>query len=206
MPSPGLRAANSLPSNGRLRGHERHASVRLLPEWGKQVRRAFGLSLAALLVGESVAVASLVLLLDPSTAPVGTTIRARTAGSGAVSLARGERLPLYLAPVDQAAAVTSPADTRLVGIGDLVVDQNGDGAGTFTVPPLPLGSYSVLIFCEACAPPSGGQAMLGVAELTITANVPRTDADEPKPATALVVLLVLLLLVLMTASLRRLSD
>jgi hypothetical protein len=113
---------------------------------------------------------SLFLLLKPASAPSGTEVDGRTAGSGAFT-AGVEPLRAFLL-AGTADAVTSPDDARLVEIGRLVVDAAGDGRISFRVPELEPSSYGVMVFCPSCAPTNAGRAMLWVANFEVTSASP----------------------------------
>jgi len=56
--------------------------------------------------------------------------------------------------------MASAPDSRLVEVGELIVDVNGNGNGRFTVPEVRNGDYAVITKLQLCAPSSGGRAIL----------------------------------------------
>ncbi len=104
--------------------------------------------------------ASLFLIFDRTRAPVGTAISAHTGGNGAFGANSPGALPMFLVPAQQADRITSETDPALVPLGSLIVDGEGNGSTTFTVPDVPAGRYRVMIHCEACAQFSAGRTML----------------------------------------------
>jgi hypothetical protein len=83
--------------------------------------------------------------------------------------------------VDRAAAesVTTPDDSRLKLVGQLVVDASGNGTITFVIPSLPPGPYAVTLYCPSCSQYSAGRVMLPVADFTITPSPPDTSTAGP---------------------------
>lgn len=113
--------------------------------------------------------------------PAGTVVRGDTAGNHAFAQ-QVSPLPTYF--VDQTAAdsVIGTDDTRLVVVGQLVVDALGNGTITFVVPSLPPGPYSLMVYCPSCAqysvPP--GRVMAAVADFTIIPGSPNTATRPPE--------------------------
>ncbi len=138
---------------------------------------AFALGLIAAGAVAQVATASLVLALTPSSGPSGTMVRGATIGSGAVLLARNERLPLFLIPDAAANDVHDSSDRRLISVGELVVNDAGDGTASFAIPDVSPDAYTVMVYCEPCAPSSAGRTMLSVGELRVTPTLPGTDSE-----------------------------
>ena len=112
--------------------------------------------------------AALFLTFSTTRAAPGTVVTARTGGSGALAGVRSSGRPLrvFLISADELdrnapdIGVTSPADTRLIPIGDLRVDAEGNGTLRFTVPEIPSGEYTTVIHCVPCAASSGGREFL----------------------------------------------
>lgn len=138
---------------------------------------AFALGLIAAVAMAQVATASLYLALTPSGGPSGIVVRGETIGSGAGPLARNKRLPLYLIPNAAANDVHDSSDNRLIRVGELVVNDVGDGSTSFTIPAVSPGPYAVMVYCEPCAPASAGSTMLLVGELRVAPTVPSTGGD-----------------------------
>jgi hypothetical protein len=144
-----------------------------------------GVSLLLLIV--PVVSASLFLVLTESSGPAGNVVQGRTAGNGAFT---GQVAPLDTYFVKQAVAdnVASANDSRLVTVGQLVVDAQGNGTITFVVPNLFPGAYSLMVNCPSCAqfsiPP--GQVMAWVADFTIT---PALNTATRAPRSSLLALL-----------------
>lgn len=115
------------------------------------------------------------IVLDRTSGPSGAVVNGRTLGSGSVTLAPSRSLPMFLVKQDLASQVDDPADERLIRLGELVVDANGDGTTTFTIPNVVPGEYDVLVHCEPCAPSSAGRTMLFGADLDVSVTTPATD-------------------------------
>ncbi len=115
------------------------------------------------------------IVLDRTSGPSGTVVHGRTLGSGSVTLAPSRSLPLFLVEDGLASQIDDPTDGRLIRLGDLVVDANGDGTTTFTIPAVAAGQYDVLVHCEPCAPSSAGATMLHGADLEVSLAPPATD-------------------------------
>jgi hypothetical protein len=120
------------------------------------------------------------IVLDRTSGPSGTVVHGRTLGSGSVTLAPSRSLPIFLIKQDLASQIDDPADERLIRLGELVVDANGDGTTTFRIPNVAPDEYDVLVHCEPCAPSSAGATMLYGADLEVSVTPPATDTG---PAT-----------------------
>jgi hypothetical protein len=115
---------------------------------------------AALVLGiADVAQASLFLEFDRTHGRPGTVVHVRTAGDGACTVCP-HRLRLYFVQARFVDDITSPDDLRLVLVGRLKVDGDGNGTGRLTVPMVVRGRYEVMTYCKPCAPGSGGRTML----------------------------------------------
>jgi hypothetical protein len=108
---------------------------------------------------ETAAEASLFLEFDRTHGRPGTVVRVHTAGEGACAVCP-HHLRLWFARAAVADEITSPDDPRLVRVGRLRVDMQGNARGRLTVPLVPRGRYVVMTYCKPCAPGSGGRAML----------------------------------------------
>jgi hypothetical protein len=117
------------------------------------------LSAALLVATADVAGASLFLVFDRTSGRPATVVRVHTGGNGACVVCP-PRLRLYFARAAIADGITSPTDPRIVRVGRLTVDGQGNAVGVLTVPLVPNGRYVVLTYCEPCAPGSGGRTML----------------------------------------------
>ncbi len=84
------------------------------------------------------------IVLDRTSGPSGAVVHGRTLGSGSVTLAPSRSLPPFLVEQGLATQIDDPSDRRLVRLGDLVVDANGHGTTTFTIPAVAPGHYDVL--------------------------------------------------------------
>jgi hypothetical protein len=134
----------------------------------RQVGMAVFIAAAAISVLPGAVHAALWLVLDYSEGSAGEEIHGFTGGNGAFSEeARGQKLPLYLAPSGQ--DVDGPSDPALISLGFLTVDEQGNGSTTFLVPAAKAGSYELILDCPTCAPFSGGQRMTGVGTFEIVA-------------------------------------
>lgn len=125
--------------------------------------------------------AALFLILDPLSGPPGSHVSGRTGGEGAFS-SQVDPLTSYLVASASAGLVTSPDDTRLIEIGQLVVDPAGNGRLTFVVPRIDPGGYVVVVHCPSCAPFSSGSVMAVVADFQVTRSPPNTDTAPEAPA------------------------
>lgn len=105
--------------------------------------------------------ASLFLTFDRTAGAPGTVVHVQTGGSGACIVCP-HRMPLYFAQAATSADIRSRADPRLVSVGGLVVNDQGDGSGALTVPDVPNGRYIVMTYCKPCASESAGSAILAV--------------------------------------------
>lgn len=144
-------------------------------------RRRAWISVLVLLVclayGAEWVVAALSVQLEPSRAAPGDTVRIVTVGEGALRAVRGETLDVLLA------APGDPNDA--VVVGQLNVDDAGNGSGKFVVPAFGPGKYDVLLDCPPCAAFSSGRAVLPVGELEIISGAaPETATERAVPAPA----------------------
>jgi hypothetical protein len=115
-------------------------------------------------------------LFDLPQVDPGAVVRARSVGQGALAVAAEASLPAFLAPSDGADPLGAD-DPRLIPLGSLHVDEDGNGALTFRVPPLDEGRYDAWILCEACAASSGGRRILPVGSLVVV-DPARTSGDS----------------------------
>lgn len=120
--------------------------------------------------------ASVWLQFAPKQARPGVVVSARTVGRGALAVAAGAALPAFLAPIDGADPLDED-DPRLIPLGLLDVDEDGNGAFTFRVPSLDEGRYGAWILCETCAPSSGGRRILPVGSFVVVDSV-RTSSGS----------------------------
>jgi hypothetical protein len=106
--------------------------------------------------------AALYLLFSTTRAPPGSLVTVRTAGEGALPDIPSGSPPLrvFLAPVDAAEQIQSPEDERLVLLGRLRVDREGNGNLQFRVPDVAPGEYVTLAHCVPCAPFSVGRELV----------------------------------------------
>lgn len=133
-------------------------------------RAALALSVTSSFAGIVVVAASAALSLTFSTTRSlpGAVVTIRTGGSGALAgIGTGESpLRVFFIKADEVdpnspdIGVTSPGDDRLIRLGDLTVDPEGNGTLRFTVPDVPGGEYTTVIHCIPCAPFSGGRELL----------------------------------------------
>lgn len=110
--------------------------------------------------------ASLWIEFDPPRAPSGGSVEGRTLGNGALRGVGERNLPIFFF----AARVKGPRslhDERLVPIGDLSVDDSGNGVISFRVPELRTGKYHVIVHCRPCAASSAGRELLPVGEFKV---------------------------------------
>jgi len=142
--------------------------------WGR-TKVAVVLSAVAVWLSAAPVSASFWIVLDRTSGPSGTVVHGRTLGSGSVTLATSRSLPLFLVDQSLASQIDQPTDERLIRLGELVVDADGDGTTTFTVPDVSPGHYDVLVHCEPCAPSSAGATMLFGADLEVSLTPPATD-------------------------------
>ena len=115
-------------------------------------------ALAALLA--PAASASLWLTFSTTRAPPGTVVTARTFGRGSLAAVPPDtRLRVFLVRAGEQ-DVTSPADRRLVPLGELTVDARGNGRLRFEVPDVAPGDYTTYTHCPPCAASSAGRELL----------------------------------------------
>lgn len=126
---------------------------------------AFG---AYVVAGADQAAASLWLVFEPPAAAQGTPVRAHTVGAGAISVVEpGSSMQVFLVGLSIADQVSSPDDSRLVPVGNLVADTEGNGSLEFIVPNLPPGEYMSMVWCEPCAQFSAGRSLLPAGTLRV---------------------------------------
>lgn len=150
------------------------------PDKGK-VSKLFALAaMAAVLcvVGKS-AHAALVLELDPDGGPPGTVVEGRTIGEGALQLVGSRPVPLMLVPSDRWKEGETLEDA--VPIGMLRVDSRNNGHVTFRVPDLPIGEYSVITRCDACAAYSGFRTTFPIGTFHVRTRVGQALAVASRP-------------------------
>ena len=138
-------------------------------------------SLAWLFTAASV-MAAVFVVLDRTSGPAGARVTGTTAGHGAFAR-QVDPLATYLVASAAADHVTSPDDARLVDIGRLAVDADGNGRIAFVVPRLDPGPYVVMVHCPSCAAFSFGRTMLPVADFRVIPSAPYTDtgpSDLPR--------------------------
>lgn len=106
--------------------------------------------------------AALFLLFSTTRAATGTLVTVRTAGEGALPNVPAGSPPLrvFLAPADAADDIRSPNDRRLVLLGRLRLDGDGNGSLQFAVPDIPAGEYTTISHCVPCAPFSAGRELV----------------------------------------------
>jgi hypothetical protein len=114
---------------------------------------------AVVIATAGMAGASLFLIFDRASGPPGTVVHVMTGGEGACVVCP-PRMPLFFAHASTADGITAPDDSRLVRVGELIVDEDGNGSGVLTVPDVPIGRYMAMTFCEPCAPDSAGRSVL----------------------------------------------
>lgn len=112
--------------------------------------------------------ASLWLEFSAEQAAPGDTVTARTLYTGAFTgiPAGSPPIRVFLLPADEVSitspevGVTSVNDSRLVELGALTVDVEGNGELVFTVPEMQEGRYTTVTHCVPCAPYSAGRELL----------------------------------------------
>jgi hypothetical protein len=123
--------------------------------------RVLAAFMAAVLVAAwaPAASAALFFTFSRTSASPGQPVTVRTAGDGALALIPSDSPPLrvFLVRDDDIDAIASPDDARLISLGELNVDSDGNGTLTFDVPDVPAGSYRTLVHCVGCAPHSAGR-------------------------------------------------
>jgi hypothetical protein len=139
---------------------KRRARRRSIPTAGLLIAIVTVLLIIPLLVlSADVAQASLFLIFDRTSGDPGTVVHVRTAGNGACALCP-QPMPLYFAWAAVSGSISSPDDPGLVRVGNLTVDEHGNGSGFFKVPEVRNGRYVVMTYCEPCAPYSAGRVIL----------------------------------------------
>ena len=115
-----------------------------------------------------VANAALSLTFSTLRASPGEVVTVRTGGSGALAGigADGPSVQVFLIDADEVnpnssdIGVTSPGDTRLIRLGDLAINDAGNGTLRFAVPDVRGGEYTTVVHCVPCAPFSGSRELL----------------------------------------------
>jgi hypothetical protein len=135
--------------------------------FGRRPPRIRLLALAAVVAAivPAVASAALWLVFKTTTAAPHTLVSARTSSGALLQLRRHGALKrhplrLYLAPAAAAGSIRSVRDPRLVALGRLKVDLQGNGRIRFAVPNVPPGDYVTFVHCVPCAPYSGGRTLI----------------------------------------------
>lgn len=137
-------------------------------------RAALAVAVVSALAGIVAVAADAALSLTFSTlrASPGEVVTVRTGGSGALfGVVEGPQPQVFLIDADDVSpnspdlGVTSPDDRRLIALGELTVDQQGNGTLRFAVPEIPSGEYTTVIYCVPCAPFSGGRELLATGPL-----------------------------------------
>ncbi len=120
---------------------------------------------AVLIVGTLVlstnAWSALFLTFSGTQAAPGTAVIVQTGGRNALSnVPASETLRLFLAPKGVAATIMSANDSRLILVGRLHIDAQGNGFLRFIVPEIPVGDYTTFVHCPACATSSASAELL----------------------------------------------
>ena len=133
-------------------------------------RAALAVAVASALAGILAVVANAALSLTFSTlrASPGEVVTVRTGGAGALAGigADGPSVQVFLIDADEVnpnssdIGVTSPGDTRLIRLGDLAINDAGNGTLRFAVPDVRGGEYTTVVHCVPCAPFSGSRELL----------------------------------------------
>lgn len=136
-------------------------------------RTRLGVSAAVLVlvVSPGGAYAALFLTFSGTQARPGVPVIVQTGGTGALAgVPAGSRtIRVFLAPVSDVPELTSPNaspeirspnDARLIPLGALRVDEDGNGFLRFIVPNVSAGDYTTLIHCVPCASASAGRTLL----------------------------------------------
>lgn len=185
-------------------------------------RAALAIAVVSALAGIVAVAADAALSLSFSTlrAPAGEVVTVRTGGSGALlGVAEGPPPQVFLIDADDVnpnspdIGVTSPGDRRLIALGELTVDQQGNGTLRFAVPEIPSGEYTTVIYCAPCAPFSGGRELLAAGPFPgpfVVLGSGASGDDGPREAVVLGVAGALLLFVVLVGTwtwrLRRRRD
>jgi hypothetical protein len=122
---------------------------------------------AILGLGAEASKASLWLQFSALEGTPGDTVTARTLYEGAFTAIPEDSPPVrvFLVRADHVistspVAFTTTEDERLIEVGVLTVDAEGNGELTFTVPQVPPGAYTTITQCAPCAPFSAGRELL----------------------------------------------
>jgi hypothetical protein len=124
-----------------------------------RIRIVLAFSAAIVIATAGIAGASLFLIFDRASGTPGMVVHVTTGGKGACTVCP-RRMPLFFAYASIADGITARDDSRLVPVGELIVDEDGNGSGMLTVPDVPTGRYVAMTFCEPCAPDSAGRSLL----------------------------------------------
>ena len=176
-------------------------------------RAALALAVVAPLAGIVVVAADAALSLTFSTlrAPPGEVVTVRTGGSGALAGIDSDRPSpqVFLIDADDVnpnspdLGLTSPGDRRLIALGELTVDGEGNGSLRFAVPEIPSGEYTTVIYCAPCAPFSGGRKLLATGPFpgpfVVLGSGARGD-DRPREAVSFGVAGAVLLIVILVGT------
>lgn len=105
---------------------------------------------------------SLFLTFSGAQAVPGAVVTVQTGGTGALpNIPASQTLRVFLARAGEAATITSPNDSRLILLGHLRIDEEGNGFLRFIVPDVSAGDYTTLTHCVPCASSSsaGGELL-----------------------------------------------
>ena len=104
---------------------------------------------------------ALFLAFSGTQASPGEAVIVQTGGTGALrSISASEPVRVFLAPAEEATTITSADDSRLVLLGRLRIDGEGNGFLRFVVPDIAAGEYTTVTHCAACAASSAGRQLL----------------------------------------------
>jgi hypothetical protein len=112
--------------------------------------------------------AALFLIFNRQTAPIGTSVSARTPmATNAVlrkllreGVLRKHPLRVFLAPDADVASIRSVRDPRLTPVGAVHVDRRGRGRLTFSMPNVAPGEYRTLLQCVPCRTGAPARALV----------------------------------------------
>ena len=106
--------------------------------------------------------ASLWLELSRNRGKPGQLVVGHTIGQGALITSAGSSLPLFLSSSQQPSTKSD-----LISVGELVVNEKGNGSTRFRIPQTSSGHYTILVECIPCRFSSAGQKILPVGDLTL---------------------------------------
>lgn len=165
--------------------HGSHSVVRLL-----KILRWLGASMLLALLTAPAVSASLWLRFTPESGVPGTAVEAQTVGSGAFGKEAPRSVDVFLVSTNTVEDVSGADDEKLLDIGSLRIDGDGNGKLTFRVPSLAPGRYTAIANCPSCAQYSDGRTLLPVGNFDV-AGLSNKASDGGRSTSTLIPVLII---------------